>query len=58
MFMRVSVLTLIDATSFPALNALYMAPAYFTAIAAAVLSCAAWIQLSDAARARPVTRIS
>jgi hypothetical protein len=43
--LRAGLLTLIDVTSFPALNPSYLAPAYFLLVAAAVLSCAAWLQL-------------
>ena len=45
-FARTSVLILIDATSFPALNQTYLAPAYFLLISGAVLSCAALLNLA------------
>jgi len=44
-FLRVSLLVLIDVTSFPAVNGLYLAPAYLPFVAGAVLSCAAWLQI-------------
>jgi hypothetical protein len=46
LFLRVIVLSLIEATSFPALQIFYIAPAYFVAIAAAVLSIVALLDLS------------
>jgi hypothetical protein len=42
---RTALLILIDATSMPALQGLYMTPAYFMLTSGAVLSCAAWLQL-------------
>ncbi|MFL6796089.1 MAG: hypothetical protein ACJ8F3_01605 [Xanthobacteraceae bacterium] len=39
-------ITLIDITSFPALNPMHLGPSYFMMITAAVLSCAAWLQLA------------
>jgi hypothetical protein len=45
-FARISVLVLIDATSFPALTVTYLAPAYFLLISGAVLSCAALLNLA------------
>jgi hypothetical protein len=44
-FSRASLLILIDATSFPALNHTYLTPAYFLLMSAAVLSCAALLNL-------------
>ena len=44
--MRVGLVILIDVTSFPALNPFYLAPAYFLLVSAAVLSCAAWLEVS------------
>jgi hypothetical protein len=41
---RTGLLTLVDVTSFPALNAAYLTPAYFLLISGAVLSIGAWIQ--------------
>ncbi|MEA2873976.1 MAG: hypothetical protein QOH67_3952, partial [Hyphomicrobiales bacterium] len=49
LLLRVIVLSLIEATSFPALQVFYIAPAYFVAIAAAVLSIAALLDLSGLA---------
>jgi hypothetical protein len=43
---RTALLILIDATSFPALHVIYLAPAHFLLVCGAVLSCAAWLQLS------------
>jgi hypothetical protein len=43
---RMGLLILIDLTSFPPLIPLYVAPAYYLLASAAVLSCAAWLQLS------------
>jgi hypothetical protein len=40
-----ALLILIDVTAFPALQASYLAPAYFFLVGGAVLSCAAWLQL-------------
>jgi hypothetical protein len=45
--LRCALLTLIDATLFPSLHGQYMAPAYFLLVCGAVLSCAAWLQLSS-----------
>ena len=45
-FVRASLLVLIDATSFPALTNAYISPAYFLLISAAVLSCAALLDLA------------
>jgi hypothetical protein len=45
-FSRTSMLVLIDATSFPALNQTYLAPAYFVLMSGAVLSCAALFNLA------------
>jgi len=45
-FSRATLLILIAVTSFPALGHAYFAPAYFMAIAGAVFSLAAWLQLS------------
>jgi hypothetical protein len=45
-FSRASLLILIDATSFPALNQTYIAPAYFLLMSGAVLSCAALLNLA------------
>lgn len=42
---RVALLLLVTATSFPVLLSLYMAPAYYMLVCAAVFSCAAWWQL-------------
>ncbi len=50
---RVGLLILIDVTSFPALTPLYMAPAYYVLASAAVLSGAAWLQLSKARSPSP-----
>jgi hypothetical protein len=47
-FLRAALIVLIDGTSFPALNSMYLAPAYFFLVAGAVLSCAAWLQLFGA----------
>lgn len=47
-FTRAALLLLIAATSFPGLNVLYMAPAYFMLVSAAAFSCAAWLQLRSA----------
>ncbi len=46
-FTHAVLLLLIAATSFPALNVHYMAPAYFMLVSGAVLSGAAWLQLRD-----------
>lgn len=43
---RTTLLLLIDATSFPAVQAFYLAPAYYLLVSGAVLSMAAWYQLS------------
>jgi hypothetical protein len=45
-FVRCSLLALIDATSFPAIVGFYLAPAYFLLMGGAVLSCAALLNLS------------
>jgi hypothetical protein len=45
-FARASLLILIDATSFSALNVTYLAPAYFLLMSGAVLSCAALLNLA------------
>jgi hypothetical protein len=45
-FLRTSLLVLIDATAFPALANAYLAPAYFLMISAAILSCAALLNLA------------
>jgi hypothetical protein len=45
-FSRASLLILIDATSFPALNLTYLTPAYFLLMSGAVLSCAALLNLA------------
>jgi len=42
---RVALLILIDVTSFPAINAQYLAPAYFFLVCGAVFSCCAGMQL-------------
>jgi hypothetical protein len=42
--LRTTLLLLIDITSFPALQAFYLAPAYYLLVTAAVLSIAAWTQ--------------
>ena len=44
---RTTLLLLIDSTSFPALHPNYLAPTYFLLISGAVLSIAAWFQLSQ-----------
>jgi hypothetical protein len=44
-FLRVSLMVLIDITSFPALFGFYLSPAHYMLVSGAVLSCAAWIQL-------------
>ena len=44
---RTTILLLIDSTSFRALQAAYLGPAYFLLISGAVLSIAAWFQLSQ-----------
>jgi hypothetical protein len=43
-FSRTALLLLIEVTSFPALNGLYIAPAHYLLVAAAGLSIAAWAQ--------------
>jgi hypothetical protein len=43
---RVTLLVLIDATSFPVLGEGYLGPAYFLLVSGAVLSCSAWLQIS------------
>jgi hypothetical protein len=45
-FVRTSLLILIDVTSFPALDPLYLSPAYFLLMSGAVLSCAALFNLA------------
>jgi hypothetical protein len=45
-FVRCSLMVLIDATSFPALVGFYLAPAYFLLMSGAVLSCAALLNLA------------
>jgi hypothetical protein len=45
-FSRASLLILIDATSFPALNLTYLTPAHFLLMSGAVLSCAALLNLA------------
>jgi hypothetical protein len=45
-FLQVSSLSLIDAVAFPAVNGLYIGPAHFALVCAAVFSCAAWFQMS------------
>ena len=45
-FIRAFLLSLIDATSFPALQVTYLSAAYFMAVGAAVISIAALLQLS------------
>jgi hypothetical protein len=45
-FVRTSLLIIIDATSFPALSAGYLAPANFLLTSAAILSCAALLDLA------------
>jgi hypothetical protein len=45
-FLRVTLLSVIDATSFPAVSGLYIGPAHFALVCAAVFSCAAWLQVS------------
>ena len=52
-YARTTLLLLIDLTSFPAFNAFYLAPAYFMLVSGAVLSIAAWIQLSQSSRRAP-----
>jgi hypothetical protein len=42
---RVTLLLLVTVTSFPCLTGVYMAPAYYMLVCAAVFSCAAWWQL-------------
>jgi hypothetical protein len=49
-FERVTLLILIDSTSFLALIQLYLSPAYFMLVSGAVLSIAALLQLSQAGR--------
>jgi hypothetical protein len=44
-----ALLILIDITSFPALQAFYLAPAYFFLVCGAIFSCAACLQLFNAA---------
>jgi hypothetical protein len=44
--MRTGLVILIDVTSFPALKPAYLAPAYFLLLSAAVLACAAWLQVA------------
>lgn len=44
-FERTTLLLLIDSTSFPALNSVYLGPAYYILVCGAVLSIAAWLQL-------------
>ena len=51
-FVRASLLILIDATSFHVLFASYISPAYFMLVSAAVLSCAACLQLCRGLRHR------
>jgi hypothetical protein len=45
-FIRITLLVIIEATWFPALEFLYLAPVYFLGISGAFLSMAAWAQLS------------
>jgi len=45
-FIRITLLVIIEATWFPALEFLYLAPVYFLSISGAFLSIAAWAQLS------------
>jgi len=45
-FIRITLLVIIEATWFPALEFLYLAPVYFLTISGAFLSFAAWAQLS------------
>jgi hypothetical protein len=47
-FERTTLLLLVDSSSFPALFASYLAPAYFMLVSGAVLSIAALLQLSQA----------
>ena len=43
-FSRTALLLLIDVTSFPALNGIYLAPAYYLLVTAAIFSISAWTQ--------------
>ena len=51
-FLRASLVVLIDSTSFPAVNGLYLSPAHFLLMSGAVLSCAALLNL-----ARPTVEV-
>jgi hypothetical protein len=50
---RTSMIVLIAATSFPALNPLYLWRAQIFLVSGALFSCAAWLQLSGRAQPRP-----
>ena len=52
-YARTTLFLLIDSTSFPAIHAFYLAPAYFMLVSGAVLSIAAWCQLSQSSRRAP-----
>ncbi len=52
-FVRMTLLILIDATSFPAITGFYIAPAYFLLMGGAVLFCACFLNLSRGAARTP-----